>query len=412
MLYFKYPADEVPNSKPVSIPEQTRFMDLKAYSVSALFEIIPMVRGDERVEKIFSMALVALLGMALAACGGNSGNGGNTGNTGGGASADTGNTGQAGSSKEASSVTLRLSTPDPDTASITVAARELAKVVEQKSGGTIKIEVFPNGTLYGADPSAAVKQLGAGSLDMLALSTSLYANFVPKFSMVSVPYLFDDSEQLMDYFNGEPGQELLMSLDELGIQGAGIWTRNFRQITNSKRPIERPADLSGLRMRVPNNPLWVEYFKAAGSVPTPMAFGEVYNALQLKTIDGQENPVEVPVNNKFYEVQKYLTMSNHMADGWVVALNKAKFDKLSAEQQRIITEAVKEMQAWSADKDKQDESSYIKQLEDNGMAVNELTPEQRDAFIEISKGLYPKFKELVKDDAFFDTSLQFVGKAE
>ena len=307
-------------------------------------------------------------------------------------------------------VTLNLSTPDPDSSSITVAAKEFAKAVGEKSKGEIEIKVYPNGSLYGADPGAAVKQLGAGTIDMLLLSTSLYANFQPKFTVMSIPYLFDNTDQFLKYLNGPQGLELLKDVEKMGIKGLGLWTRSFRQITNSKRPIQGPEDLKGLKLRVPNNPLWVEFFKAAGATPTPMAFGEVYNALQLNTIDGQENPVDVPMSAKFYEVQKYITISNHMADAWVAAINKAKFEKLPADQQKLLTDAVKEFQAWKLKYDNDADKAALDTLKSKGMTANDLTPAQQAKFVAVSKQLYPKFGELVKDDAFFKATLKFVGK--
>jgi len=307
-------------------------------------------------------------------------------------------------------VTLNLSTPDPDSSSITVAAKEFAKVIGEKSKGEIEVKVYPNGSLYGADPSAAVKQLSAGTIDMLLLSTSLYANFQPKFTVMSIPYLFDNTDQFLKYLNGPQGKELLKDLDKMGIEGLGLWTRSFRQITNSKRPITEPDDLKGLKLRVPNNPLWVEFFKAAGATPTPMAFGEVYNALQLHTIDGQENPVDVPMSAKFYEVQKYITISNHMADAWVAGMNKAKFEKLTADQQKLLIEATAELQSWKVKYDRDSDNAALETLKGKGMAANQLTPEQMAKFVAISKQLYPTFMGLVKDDEFFKNTLKFVGK--
>jgi TRAP-type transport system periplasmic protein len=307
-------------------------------------------------------------------------------------------------------VTLNLSTPDPDSSSITAAAKEYAKVINEKSKGAIDVKVYPNGSLYGADPAAAVKQLGAGSIDMLLLSTSLYANFQPKFNVISIPYLFDNTDQFLKYLNGAPGKELLGDVDKLGIKGLGLWTRSFRQITNSKRSIQTPDDLKGMKLRVPNNPLWVEFFKAAGAVPTPMAFGEVYNALQLKTIDGQENPVDVPMSSKFYEVQKYITVSNHMADAWVLGISKTAFGKLSQDQQKLLADVSNVLQTWKVNYDKEQDTAALKTLESKNMVSNSLTPEQQSKFIEVSKQLYPKFKELVKDDTFFNSTLKFVGK--
>ena len=129
--------------------------------------------------------------------------------------------------------TFTISTPDPDNAEITLAAKKYAELVAAKTGGDVEIKVFPNGQLYGGDPSAAVRQLAGGSLDMLLLSTSLYANFNPKFTAISIPYLFDDNAQLRAYLAGPLGQELLSDLNGIGIKGLSLWQRPFRQMTNS-----------------------------------------------------------------------------------------------------------------------------------------------------------------------------------
>ncbi len=306
--------------------------------------------------------------------------------------------------------TFTLSTPDPDTAEITVAARKFAELVGAKTGGQVEVKVFPNGQLYGGDPSDAVRQLSGGSLDMLLLSTSLYANFNPKFTAISVPYLFDDTAQLRTYLAGPLGQELLGDLNKIGIQGLGMWQRPFRQITNSRKAINGPQDLAGMKLRVPNNPLWVEFFGKMGAVPTPMAFGEVYNALQLRVVDGQENPINIPVTAKFYEVQKFATVSNHMADGWVLAINPAKYAALPEAQKQAIAAAAVEAEAWKLANDTADASRSVDFLKSKGMQVNALTPEQQQAFVKVSKELFPRFGALVKDPAFFDKTLSAVGK--
>lgn len=306
--------------------------------------------------------------------------------------------------------TFTLSTPDPDSSEITLAAKKFAEIVAAKTGGEVEVKVFPNGQLYGGDPSAAVRQLAGGSLDMLLLSTSLYANFNPKFTAVSVPYLFDDTAQLRSYLSGAPGQELLADLNGIGVKGLGLWQRPFRQMTNSRRAITQPQDLAGMKFRVPNNPLWMEFFAKLGAVPTPMAFGEVYNALQLKVVDGQENPINIPVTAKFYEVQKFATMSNHMADGWVLGINPAKFNALPDAQKQALQAAAVEAEAWKFANDTADINKSVEFLKSKGMQVNALTPEQQKAFVKVSKELFPRFSSLVKDQAFFDKTLSFVGK--
>ncbi|WP_062207205.1 DctP family TRAP transporter solute-binding subunit [Aureimonas sp. AU12] len=306
--------------------------------------------------------------------------------------------------------TLTLSTPDSDISEITIAANHFADLVSKKTNGDLTMKVFANGTLYGGDPSAAVKQLAGGSLDALVLSTSLYATFEPKFSAIAIPYLFNDVDQLRAYLAGAQGDMLRTELSGIGIEAVDLWSRPFRQITNSKRVIRAPADIKGLKLRVPNNPLWVKFFGAMGAAPTPMAFAEVYNALQLGVVDGQENPVNVPVSARLYEVQKYLTMSNHIADAWVLGFNPARFEALSEAHKTAIREAAVETETWKAENDAADIAKSLDTLKSNGMEITELQPTERDAFVGVARTLYGDFAGLVKDQAFFDATLAFVGK--
>jgi len=303
--------------------------------------------------------------------------------------------------------TLTLSTPDADTSEITLAANKFAEIVSAKTKGELTVKVFPNGTLYGGDPSAGVKQLAGGSLDMLLNSTSLYATFNPKFTAIAIPYQFRDIDQLRAYLDSDLGTELAGDLSNIGITGLDLWSRPLRQITNSKQPITSPDDLKGMKLRVPNNPLWVEFFGAMGAAPTPMAFAEVYNALQLKVVDGQENPINVPVSARLYEVQKYATISNHIADAWVLGMNPARYEALSEEFKTALKEAAKETEAWKAENDEADIEKSLATLKKSGMEVNELTDEQRQAFVKVADALSEKFAALVKDQSFFDRTQAF-----
>lgn len=305
-------------------------------------------------------------------------------------------------------LTLTLSTPDPDGSSITDAAREFAKQVYENSEGKIDIKVYPNGTLYGGDPNAGIKQLESGGLDMLVLTASLYANFNPEFTILSVPYLFDNMEVYLDYINSSYGEGLLDSLDSLGIDGLAFWSRSFRKMTTSVRPINSPEDLKGVKLRVLNNSLWVEYFGAAGAVTTPMAFSEVYSALQLNTVDGQENPIDIPWSSKFFEVQKYLSHTDHITDAWIVGFSKKKFASLTPEQQEIIESTAIAMQEWKYEYDLKMDKEIEGKLIEAGMQVNTLTPENKKKFADISISLYPTFKKLVKNDELFDGTVEML----
>jgi TRAP-type C4-dicarboxylate transport system substrate-binding protein len=186
--------------------------------------------------------------------------------------------------------------------------------------------------------------------------------------------------------------------------------RTLRHVTNSKRPITQPADLQGLKIRVPQNDLWVKFFKSLGANPTPMDFTEVYTALQLKVIDGQENPIEVPVANKFQEVQKYLSLTGHIADAYILAMSQKKFQGLSAECQKLLQETAVETAQFKADFDQKEADKALEQLKSGGMEVNELAPEQQQAFQEAAQKLYPEFESLIGAE-FVNETLQFAGKA-
>ena len=191
---------------------------------------------------------------------------------------------------------------------------------------------------------------------------------------------------------------------------ARTWACSFRQVTNSVRPINSPADLSGLKLRTPNNSLYVEFFTACGATATPMTFNEVYNALQLNTLDGQENPVDVPATNNFYEVQDYISGTNHIADAWVVGMNTNKLNGLSEEQQNALRSAAEECQQWYVDYQAEQDGNMLQLLTDNGMAYNEVPEEGFQEFVQISQGLYPTFKTMVSNDELFDATAAFCGK--
>ncbi|MFN3724635.1 MAG: TRAP transporter substrate-binding protein DctP, partial [Paracoccaceae bacterium] len=177
---------------------------------------------------------------------------------------------------------LRMAVPDPAESSVGKAATRFAALVAEKTAGEVVIQVFPDGILYGKDQNAAINQLGSGALDGLILATSVYASFEPKMNAISLPYLFADYDQLQAYLAGEPGQELLASMERLNIKGLGFFLRTFRNVTTRETPITTAEDFAGLNLRTPNNPLFVSLFQALGANPTPMAFSEVYSALQLK----------------------------------------------------------------------------------------------------------------------------------
>ncbi|MCH6468656.1 DctP family TRAP transporter solute-binding subunit [Sinomonas terrae] len=307
-----------------------------------------------------------------------------------------------------STVEVKLSIPDPIGSSVGMAAQHFADEVKAKSNGSVKVTVIPNGTSFGGDQNAAVSRVQSGSLDAVILSTSVYAATDKKMNAVSLPYLFSSVDQEVKYLDGAPGKELLSDLAQSGTKGLAMLSRTPREVTNSVRPIQTPDDLKGLKIRVPGNPLWTKFFSAVGASPTPMNFSEVYTALQTGAINGQENPVEVPATNKFAEVQKYLSMTNHMSDAFVLAISDKKWNSLDSKDQQALQASADDTAAFKTKNDAQLADTQVKQLESQGMKVNDLSPEGAAQFKTIARSLYPQFADTVGGADFLKTTVDFV----
>ncbi|GAP54386.1 2,3-diketo-L-gulonate-binding periplasmic protein YiaO [Arthrobacter sp. Hiyo6] len=201
----------------------------------------------------------------------------------------------------------------------------------------------------------------------------MYASVVPEMNAISIPYLFKDTKEEAAFLDGKPGQALKDKLAAKDTVALSFLTRTGREITNSVRPIEKPADLKGLKIRVPGNTLWTDFFGKLGASPTTMAFSEVFTGLQTGTIDGQENPIEVPWTNKFSEVQKYVSMTNHINDAWVLALSSKKWETLSADQKKALTDASVETSTFKTGYDAEQSKKQLDDLAAKGMKANEVS---------------------------------------
>ncbi len=305
-----------------------------------------------------------------------------------------------------------LSTPDPEVAAISIAAENFADMVASLTNNAITVDVHPEGQLFSHDPGRALGMLGSGSMDMLLLSASLYANKQPHFIALSFPYLFENMEQF-DQFLGSPvADQLKKDVAGMNIHVINFWPRSFRVLTNSKHPVTSIDDMAGLRLRVPNNPLWMEFFRSLGASPTPILFNEVYQALKNKVVDGQENPISIAMDAKFYEVQKYITFTNHIADAWVLGINMDVWQALTPDQRLALTEAAENARRNKMEKEIAGAQRTIEFLQLKGMEVHHLAPAERARFAATARRLYPRFAELVGDDAFVEQVLRFAGVAQ
>lgn len=217
------------------------------------------------------------------------------------------------------------------------AARFFAEEVAKRSDGKLKVRSFGAATL-GPDPQMQNALIG-GAQEMMVGSTATLVGTVKEFAVWDVPFLFTNEKEADAVLDGPVGQKLLDSLKAKGLVGLVYWENGFRNLTNSRHKIEKAEDLEGVKLRVMQNPVFIDTFKAAGANAVPLAFAELFTALETKAVDGQENPYTTIVSSKFYEVQKYLTVTNHVYSPWIMTASKVWWDKLSPDEQKILMEA-------------------------------------------------------------------------
>ena len=269
----------------------------------------------------------------------------------------------------AAQTTMKISISVAQNSHQGVAIDTFAKEVEARTGGRYKIQTFYNGSLGGERESIEAVQLGTQELTFS--STGPVPNFVPEAKILDIPFLFRDKAHARAVLDGPIGQEMLGRFDAKGFK-ALAWAENgFRHITNSKRPVNTPEDLKGLKMRTMENPVHVAAYKGFGIITTPMAFPEVFTALQQGTVDGQENPLSVIMSAKFDQVQKYLTLTGHVYSPCIFLMNKAAFDKLAPADKTAFLEAAKAGAKANRARVDADDASGVADLRAKGMLVVE-----------------------------------------
>ena len=245
-----------------------------------------------------------------------------------------------------------------------------AKEVEKRTNGRIKIQPFYSGSLGGERESIEAVQLGTQELTLT--SSGPVPNFVPETRILDIPFLFRDKAHAHAVLDGPIGQELLTKFDAKGMK-ALAWAENgVRHMTNSKRAVNSPDDLKGLKMRTMENPVHIAAYKGFGIITTPMAFPEVFTALQQGTVDGQENPLSVIMSAKFDQVQKYMSLTGHVYSPAVILMNKAAFDKLSAADKQVFMDAAKEAVKANRARVAEDDAKGVTELRAKGMQIVEV----------------------------------------
>ncbi len=271
--------------------------------------------------------------------------------------------------------TLKLGLQNPKGHPLEQGATRFAEIVAAKSGGKLKVNVFPGGVLGG--DAATVSALQGGTVEITVLNSGILASQVKDFEVYDFPFMFASAREADAVVDGPFGQKLHAKLADKAIVGLAYWELGFRNMSNSRRPITKVEDIAGLKLRVIPNPINIDWVKALDANPTPLAFPELYAALEQKAVDGQENPFSVILANKFSEVQKHLAVTNHQYNPQSFIFSKKVWDTLSADEKKIIGDAAVEAGKYQRQVNREAAAGQLDQLKKAGMQVTELSPAEQ-----------------------------------
>lgn len=291
--------------------------------------------------------------------------------------------------------TFKVSNGAAEDHPVSAGVKGMSACLEEKSGGKMKLRGFYNGEL--GNDAEATQSVRSGSIEMVVTGAAAIGGIEPAMSTFELPFLFASNEEVDAIMTGPFFDHVAAKMPQHGLVMLSIWENGFRNATNSKHPITKVDDFAGLNFRVMQNPIFLETFRLLGANPVPMAFSEVFTALETKAVDGQENPLPLILASRFQEVQKYLTLTRHAYSPTPVLINKDKWDSLNPEEQALMTEcaAVGRDQQIARSRAAVDEA--MEALKAGGMEVSELPPEEMT-----------KLRELVAP--VYETAIPTVGK--
>lgn len=280
------------------------------------------------------------------------------------------------------------------------AVKYFAEELSKRSGGKLKVKGFGDASL-GSDIQMQNALIG-GAQEMMVGSTATLVGIVKDFGVYDLPFLFNNEKEADAVLDGPFGEKLLKSLNDKGLVGLVYWENGFRNLTNSKRPITKLEDMGGIKLRVMQNPVYIDMFNRFGANAVPLAFSELFTAMETGTVDGQENPVTTIQSSKFYEVQKYLTISRHVYSPWIMLASKRWYDGLSADEKKILNEAAAASRDFERKDSREASAQSMAYLKEKGMQINELSPAELERMREMVKPAFDKYAadggaEVLKD---------------
>jgi TRAP-type transport system periplasmic protein len=249
-------------------------------------------------------------------------------------------------------------------------AQKFADLVAQRSDNKMKVKIYAGGTLGGE--IAITSAMQGGTVEMSAIATSQLVGVIRDFAALDLPFLFNTEKEVDRVVDGIVGKTLLDKMPEKGLVGLSYFEHGFRNLTNSRRPVTKMEDIQGLKIRVEQNAVAIDTWNALGSNAVPMPFPELYGALEQKAVDGQENPFSTVDSAKFYEVQKYLSVTKHKYTPLILTMSKKFWDQLSADEKKIIQDAATEAAVYQRKANRDLSAQYLESLKKVGMQINEV----------------------------------------
>lgn len=273
---------------------------------------------------------------------------------------------------------------------------KFAELVNEKSGGKIEVKLFPGGTLGG--DVQTVSALQGGVIEMTVLNAGILANNLKQFGAVDLPFLFDSGEEADKVMDGPFGESLSKLLPDTGLVGLGYWELGFRNLTNNRHAVTKLEDIKGLKIRTIQSPIPIELFNTLGANAVPLPYTELYTALETGTVDGQENPAANILNAKFYEVQKYMTLTRHQYNPQIVLVSKKFWDGLNDEEKDVLQAAATEARDYQRKVSREADATALEEIRKTGMEVSEFSPEETQKLRDAVKPVIEKFSAEIGAD--------------
>lgn len=288
---------------------------------------------------------------------------------------------------------IKLGSANSDKHTLYKGYEKFKEIVEAKSNGALKVQIYPNGQI-GSDQTM-IQGLQTGTLEALGVSTSILANFSAPMYAYDLPFVFKNEQVADKVLDGPYGQEAGKLLEGQGMVLLSYMENGFRNLTDSKHEIKTVDDLKGMKIRTMQSPMQLDIWKALGANPTPIAYGELFTAMQQHVVDGEENPFGNIALDRFYEVQKYLTLTNHVYNPMGLVMSKQFYDKLTPEQQKIVKDAAVEASTLQRQLNRDQSAKFKQTLIDKGMKVTELTPAAYQGFVDKVQPVFKAYTDKI-----------------